>query len=241
MRWYPPHDFAQGVYGPDGRGLRKGQMIVIFPPRSHETDVAGEPLPPAPLMVGRSSDGDWRVIAHLGFTERNELVAYRLEIRPWAEDAAGVTTTDLRNVPLGRWLAYAHSWVTRPGGAALVAHQAAQFQGTAADRKRLRREALRIAESTAPKPGPKGLGEKYYRRLALDYLDLQAAGKGRGIRGELARRETARQERPVSDLNIRDHLTRATSLGFLAPGTPGRTGRLPGANLYPHTDEEESG
>ena len=206
--------------------------MVVLPvgAPSREVDAAGQPLPSAPLLVGRSSDGKWRCIAHLGFTDRNELVAYRLEVRPWGDEVVGLGTDALRNLPLGRWLTNAHSWLAGP---------VAEWARDPEKLKHLRQETRRLAESTPPRRGPKGFGEAYYRRLAVEYLELQAKGLSRGIREELAYRETKRQKKEVTVLNIRDALTKATELGYLTKGTRGRAGRGAGPNLIPSVEEEQ--
>lgn len=192
-----------------------------------------------PLMVGRSSDGLWRCLAWLSLTDRQEIVVFRLELRPWGDDVLMLGTNVLRDLPLHRWLAQAHSRLTE-GVAAWLANEG----GTpthpidAKELRHLRKVAQGMAESTTPKPGPKGLGDNFYRRLAIDYLGLQ--GKRRDIRCALAEQENRRQNRDdITDLTVRDWLTKATKLGFLSAGTPGRAGRRAGPNLYEDSTTKE--
>lgn len=190
-------------------------------------------------MVGRSSDGRWRVLGYLSLTDNDEFVIYRLEIRPWTSDVIFIGTDVLRNLPLHRWLVEAHSRLTEPIAEWL---RDKGVPARAVDDKELRRLsklAERMAASTPPRTGPKGFGEDFYRRLALDYLALQKDGISRGIRQELARRETKRQGKRITDINIRDALNKATQLGFLSPGTSGRAGRRPGPNLLYSDDKED--
>lgn len=232
VKWQSPHD-PPHVLGAD---LKPGRWALFGPPRGWESDVAGEPLAPRPLLVGRSTDGKWRCIAHLDLTEAGELVVFRLEVCPWGDEVISIGTAVLANLPLHRWLVAAHSRLADPAVAEWFAARGAHLL-TSDQLTKVRREAKRLAKSTPPKPGPKGFGEDYYRRLALEYLKLQPE-IGRGIRLELARLETKRQGREVTPINIRDALDRATELGFLSKGTRGRAGRLPGPNLYPTENED---
>lgn len=190
-----------------------------------------------PLMVGRSPDGKWRCLAWLSLNERNELVAYRVEVRPWTGEVISLGTDVLRYLPLHRWLAEAHSSLTGPVAAWLREGGVPARSIDRRELRRLRKEAERMVESTPPRPGRKGFGTAFYRRLALEYLELQSDGVSRGIRVALADRESARQGKTITTDAIRDALHKATELGFLLPGTRGRAGRLPGPNLY--VDEQE--
>ncbi len=231
-KWQQPHDPPHTL----GIALKPGRWTLFGPGTGWEHDVAGELIAPNPLLIGRSPDGGWRCIAHLALTDRDELVIFRLEVVPWDDDVIGLGTAALANLPLHRWLVAAHSRLSDPGIAAWFQAKGAQVL-TPGQLAEVRRDAKRLAKSTPPKPGPKGFGEAYYRRLALEYLELQPK-IGRGIRIELADRETKRQNQPVTPLNIRDALNKATELGFLAKGTRGRAGRMPGPNLYPTSEED---
>jgi hypothetical protein len=144
-----------------------------------------------------------------------------------------------RNLPLAGWLAQAHSrltegiagWLAEEGGVPIHSIDIEEL-------RRLRKLAKGMAESTTPRPGPKGFGDNFYRRLAISYLELQ--GKRRDIRWALAEQENRRQKRDdIDDLMIRDWLTKTTRLGFLSAGTPGRAGRQAGPRLYEDSTTKE--
>lgn len=231
--WPIPHDPPHLL----GFDLKPGRWGLYGPGLGWEHDVAGEPVPPRPLLIGRSPDGKWRCIAHLDLTDAGELVIFRLEVCPWDDRVVGIGSDLLRNLPLHRWLVAAHSHLSDPGVAEWFLARGARAL-TPDQIKEVKRDAKRLSRSTPPKPGPKGFGEDYYRRLALEYLELQPT-VSRGIRLVLAARESARQKREVTPINIRDALDKATELGFLSKGTRGRAGRLPGPNLYPTTETPE--
>lgn len=192
--------------------LRPGEAQLLLP---------GELTPTAadPLLVARSPDAEWRVMAHLHLHD-GAFFMQDLNIVPWDGYPLPMGTEVLRRLPLARWLTQAHSWL------------AERAQG-AMNRGDLRSQVQRLARSkVTPAAGRRGYPADYYRRLAMEYLELQSGGMYGGIRAELAKRETRRQKRPVTPDNIRDAISRATELGFLARGEPGRPGRMPGPNLY---------
>lgn len=168
-----------------------------------------------PWLTGRSDDGAWRCDFRFALYDDGSFAAYQLSIEPWSEkDAHPLGTAVLSSIPLHRWTMHAH--------AAIAA--------------RLRKEgsvqATELEGAQVAKPGPKGFGAAFYRDLALEYLRLQEAGVGRGIRPALATWMEGRLGREVDDENAKFALTKATRLGFLTPGQQGRAGRLPGPNLY---------
>lgn len=95
-----------------------------------------------------------------------------------------------------------------------------------------RRAALAAGQPTA-RPGRAGYGPDHYRHIAIAYLDLLAAGRGRGILNELAASETKRLGRPVPRETVRDWVKGARKRGFLTGAHPGRAGAQPGPNLDP--------
>ncbi|MGD0984479.1 MAG: hypothetical protein ABSA65_11785 [Acidimicrobiales bacterium] len=229
-KWQLPDDVSGSSYWAQNAPLKKGEMILYLAPEG-------------PLMVGRSPDGLWRCLAWLSLTDRQEIVIFRLEVRPWGDDVLSLGTNPLRDLPLHRWLTQAHSrltdgiaeWLADEGGVPTHSMDAKEL-------RRLRRVAKDMAESTTPRPGPKGFGENFYRRLALDYLELQGKGVSRGIRWVLAEQENRRQKRDdIDDRTVRDWLTKATRLGFLSAGSPGRAGRRPGPNLYEDSTTRKEG
>lgn len=222
------HDLAQSAK------LKRGQMVLFRDPGDQRRG-----RPAGPVMVGRASD--WRVAAWLSLNDRDELVIFRLEVRPWGDDVASIGSAVLTQLPLSRWLAQAHSRLTEP----IV--QWLKEQGgdpgsviDSAELRRLHKTAERLARSTPPRPGAKGFGDAYYRRLALDYLTLQSQGVSRGIRLRLAEQESQRQGREVTDTQVRDALSKATELGYLAPGQSGRAGRKPGPRLLSPEEEDST-
>jgi len=199
--------------------LRPGAMTVFFP--GNRTPDDGDPI-----IVARSPDGAWRVLLHLWLTE-SEFFVRDIAIRPWDNQSRPVGTDVLRRLPLGRWATMAHGWL-------------AEYAQKGIDTGRGTDQLRRLARAkVTPAAGRRGFGKDFYRRLALEYLELQAEGVSRGIRVELARRESRRQDRKVTPTNIRDALNKATELGFLMPGTPGRAGRQPGPNLYSDDNKED--
>jgi hypothetical protein len=69
------------------------------------------------------------------------------------------------------------------------------------------------------------LAHDHYRRIALRYLEILE--ERRDVLVALAQEESVPRE------TIRDWVRKATELGFLGPGTPGRAEQRPGPNLYP--------
>jgi len=201
-----------------GRQVGPGQMVVLFPASSTPEDAD-------PFIGARSPDGAWRVVAHLHLADDGTFFVRDLEVTPWDGSPMPLSTDTLRRLPLGRWTTQAHASLAGRARKGVAAGRGGE-------------QLSRLAGSTvAPKVGPRGFGRDYYRRLALDYLDLQAKGVSRGIREELAFLEGLRQKRRITTTNIRDGLTKATELGFLTPGHRGRAGRQPGPNLYVNDKE----
>jgi len=202
--------------------LRPGEMHVLWPGAATPSDAD-------PFLVARSPDAEWRVVAHT-WLEGDAFYLRDISVTPWDGHPIPFSADVLRRLPIPRWTAQAH---VRIAGLAKGAMSKGEVQA----------EVRRLARSkVAPAPGRRGYPRDYYRRLALDYLDLQDKGVVRGIRAELAKRETRRQKKTVTTIQIRDAVSRATELGFLAPGDPGRAGRMPGPNLYqPEGHEAQEG
>lgn len=146
--------------------------------------------------------------------------------RPDEFPATGVTADLLREVPLGKLLDQARLalWA-HP--AYLVAQKMAE--GAAVVMTSELRQSFETAENTpAPrKRGRPSLGDDYYRQLALQYLDLLSKHGSRDLLEKLGELQDPPRERDT----MRDHVRRATLLGFLGPATPGRGGRSPGPRL----------
>jgi hypothetical protein len=173
-------------------------------------------------LEGWTPDGLWRCIGDLIKTDQGRLVVSRLVIEPWRfGDQIGVSTDVLRKLPLGRWLASAHATMSDSEQWLATGELSKTDEG-----RKWARRAAEQARSMKLERGPKGYPPDHYRRIAIEYLDLQAQGVGRGIQKRLAEIEH------VNWQTIRDWLNRAKELEFLSAGTPGRAGRSAGPNLY---------
>jgi hypothetical protein len=183
-----------------------------------------------PVIKARSTDGAWCCTAFLRLTTDRRWIIASYTVSPWADvPSGGATTATARSLPFGRWLAMAHArlpemgdWLakgTLPSGApTMVLPQHVE---------RARRLA-ELARGAELRKGRKGYPADHYRRIAFEYLDLQSQGVGRGIQRRLAEQQDPQRQWQT----IRDWLAKATELGFLTKGTPGRAGREPGPNLY---------
>ena len=78
---------------------------------------------------------------------------------------------------------------------------------------------------TPRRRGRPGLPDDHYKRIALEYLELFAAGYRRGILDELA----CRHKRPKQ--TVRDWVHRARELDYLTKGKQGRAGAKRGHRL----------
>jgi hypothetical protein len=184
-----------------------------------------------PKIEGRSSDGSWRCNALLAKDADGRLSISRLEVEPWTfGDRLALGTNVLRSLPLGRWLASAHSQLGDAGVWLKTGTLAGSVEGRA-----WAQAAAESARSTELRRGRRGYPEDHYRRIALAYLALQQQGV-RGSPVRLAQDEST-PARPVAWQTMRDWIHRATELGFLSPGSPGRAGRSPGPNLYKEVPE----
>jgi len=97
-------------------------------------------------------------------------------------------------------------------------------------RHKAEKRATSELEAGVVKRGPTGRPDIHFRKVASLYLDLYAAGWGRGILAEIQKRLKANSREQA-----RDWVHGATTRGFLSPGTPGVAGRLPGAELDGYT------
>lgn len=191
-----------------------------------------------------SPDGQWVARGFVRADADGHLAVYRLEVFPADVYTVGVgdglSSDDLRALPLGRWLEQTLATLTDE---ALLAQTGAGYDAIlsemgyeqpSAERKAWAHALAEEARSVRLRRGRRGYPEDHYRRIALAYLELQRQGVGRGIQQRLAEQE----DRPWQ--TIRDWIHGATERGFLTPGKPGRAGRLPGPRLYegapPDTD-----
>jgi hypothetical protein len=96
----------------------------------------------------------------------------------------------------------------------------------------------KLAAAAAQRPlnrGRHGYPDDHYRRIALRYLKL--VEERRDVLVALAQEESEGLGRDVPRETVRDWVRRATELGFLLPGTPGRASKRPGPNLYRKDDD----
>jgi hypothetical protein len=183
-----------------------------------------------PVIIGRSSDGNFIAFAEYDRDDDGKLAITRLDINAWnPHDAKPILTETLRELPLGHWMTMAYSQLAE---SATALDSSEQLHGlTPEGMTRARRMASRV-KTAQLRRGPKGFPPDFYRRIALTYLDLQSKGISRGIQQEIAKIESRRQNRIIDWVTVRDWLRRATELGFLTAGSKGRAGREPGPNLY---------
>lgn len=137
----------------------------------------------------------------------------------------GITSTTLRSIPIGAWLASHRSTLADSLDLTDVPLPEEIGQRIA--------ELVKASKRKNPKRGRAGYPETHYQRIALLYLDLLNKGMTKGILREIARREKRQPE------TIRDWIHRARQLGFLSPGTPGAAGAEPGPRLFETTKEED--
>jgi len=226
-----PRATTRKQHGSADQGYRPGPPQFRAPPPPDDYDRVIFAWGPGAAMAGAvlgfrwvSPAGDWSAKGYLAVVNER-LVIRDLLLEPEAGvPEAGVTSSVLRSIPVGRFLAEGRAklldipdWFARgelPGGKPL-------FHDTAV------REAMaaRGTEGKAAAAKRRGRGDEYYQQVALDYLRLSGRGIGRGILRELAAERGVRPER------VRDDVHEARVRGFLSPGSPGRAGAEPGPNL----------
>jgi hypothetical protein len=190
---------------------------------------------PTPWVLARSPDGVWWCELHFRDEDGHLAFDWMSRLVPWpvrpGERVPPLTTDVLRSLPLGRWLALAHS---------RLAEMPDWSEAVDPEQRAWAREVVKRVRNSELRRGRRGFPADFYRGIALEYLALQKKGVSRGIQQQLAKQESKRLRRPVSWQSVRDWVHRATELGFLSKGTPGRSGRLPGPNLYTDRDTEEN-
>jgi hypothetical protein len=174
-------------------------------------------------------DGDIRIAT--GFLRTNSeglLIVSRLTVEHWPPDRE-VTGAVVRALPIAtmRDLAVAKLPAVAAGrrfardiGDEWISEPEAELAERAA------------AEAAKPRPGRPGNPEAHYERIAIRYLELIDGGR-RDVLKALTEEESAQNGRVVPRETVRDWVRRATALGFLAPGTPGRAEPRPGPRLTP--------
>jgi acyl-CoA reductase-like NAD-dependent aldehyde dehydrogenase len=85
-------------------------------------------------------------------------------------------------------------------------------------------------QATKPARGRRAKPREHYQRIALRYLDL--ASRRRDVLVALADEEGVPRE------TVRDWVRKATKLGFLAPGRPGRAETRRGPMLNPKEEHD---
>jgi hypothetical protein len=169
----------------------------------------------------------WLISGVLCRSDKGPPILGELGVEPAAEGAVEVTGTVLRGVPvalirdraLGQLptLAIGYEAMAGVGG----------WNVSAEDVKRAKRAAAAAAKQPLNR-GRRGYPHDHYRRIALRYLERLE--ERRDVLVALAQEESVPRE------TIRDWVRKATELGFLARGTPGRAEKRPGPNLYPKGD-----
>ena len=142
-----------------------------------------------------------------------------------APPESDLTASVLRSVKTGRMLSRVYEELNaKPGQVA--AWEEFLKEPVPEWRHKAEKRAISELEAGVVKRGPTGRPDSHFRRVASLYLDLQAAGWGRGILLEIQRRLKAESREQA-----RDWVHGATTRGFLSPGTPGVAGRTPGPAL----------
>lgn len=161
-----------------------------------------------------------------------------------AADDAEVTATLLREVSLAELVQVAKGLVARearfwtPEGQREAVEDAggeARERVLSDDLVREARRRIKLASARQQRGAARGRGDAFYRRIAVDLVELVESGKPTpgGVLETLARIEAQRMhlsEVPVQ--TVRTWLRVAREKQFLAPGERGRLVALPGPLLY---------
>ncbi len=158
-----------------------------------------------------------------------------LALAPLTPNEQGVSAQTLRQLSVSSILARVHGELASRAELAEIAHRFAWPEAPNAQEQADLSELTARAETARPRPGRPALSDAHLARIARAYLAKQAEGYGRGILLAIA----AEEKQPRG--TIRDWVAKARRRGFLSPGTPGRTGALPGPRLqhFPAPAEEE--
>jgi hypothetical protein len=125
----------------------------------------------------------------------------------------------IRNIALANLPAVAESRrIAREAGIARVSEADAAHAEHAA------------AEAAKPRPGRRAKPDEFYERIARRYLELLKDGR-RDVLKALAAEESEREGRVIPKETVRDWVRKATRLGFLAKGKPGKAEARPGPRL----------
>lgn len=138
---------------------------------------------------------------------------------------SGVSTSTLRQIPLGEILASAEralasrDWTTE--GVSIIPGPTLHGDDIPQDTRRLLEATNALAEG--PRRGRPPLDDDLLAEVAHAYLEEATSGRG------LIRRLAHRFDRP--EPTVRDWVAAARKRGFLSPATPGRRGGTPGERL----------
>jgi hypothetical protein len=192
-------------------------------------------------------EGEWSVRGEVvlidGQAACRRITVYRNEM-------PGVTSTLLRQVPLGRVLTDCRAAfaIYERDSRELVeeARQASRDRNRkpwdlekpgVAERLGLwaesRDQELERLKLPRKHPRKRGYGDDHYRRIAFAYLDLQESGVSRGLIDKLARRQNKPRE------TMRDWVHEARQRKFLTKTTQGRGGAQPGPRLLAEPPSKE--
>jgi hypothetical protein len=183
----------------------------------------------AELLAGTLVEGEpWLIHAVLRRHPKGPPIMACLSVEHFPVRDVEVTGTVLRALPLARIRDQAFAQLIPVALGREVLAEAGGWGITSEDAERTRHAA---DEAAKPKPGRRALPREHYARIATRYLTLLGEGR-RNVLVVLADEEGVPRE------TVRDWVRKATKLGFLAPGTPGRAGMRPGPNLYRKEDDD---
>jgi hypothetical protein len=183
----------------------------------------------AELAAGTLVDGEpWLVRAVLRRDPKGPPFVARLSVEHFPVDDVEVTGTVLRALPLARIRDLALAWLIP---VALAREAMAEVGGWGETPESAQRAREAADEAAKPKPGRRALPREHYAGIAARYLEHLEDGR-RNVLVVLAEEEGVPRE------TVRDWVRKATKLGFLAPGKPGRAEKRPGPNLYRKDDDD---
>jgi hypothetical protein len=183
----------------------------------------------------RSESQPWLVRGVLHKAGRRPILR-SLVVEHFTNPDAEVSGWVLRGIPVAQIRDEALRWAVNRGD--YIEVLGAGWAVSGEDMARARRIADEAAETPLAR-GPKGYGAEHYRRIAFRYLELLREGR-RDVLVALAEEESERLGREVRRETVRDWVKKATRLGFLAPGTPGRAEERVGPNLGRTIEQEDT-
>jgi hypothetical protein len=198
--------------------------VVVAQPLtdSHDEAVIAE------LAAGTLVEGElWLIHALLRRDPKGPPIVAHLSVQHYPVDDVEVTGTVLRALPLARIRDQA---LARLIPIALGREVLAEAGGWGETPESVERARHAAEEAAKPKRGRRALPPEHYATIAARYLTLLGDGR-RNVLVVLADEEGVPRE------TVRDWVRKATKLGFLAPGKPGRAEMRPGPNLYRKDDD----